>query len=179
MLTDKHIIYAAHKLLWIQFPHLQGCHSTLLLQLKKFPSVTSVECSGNNLICTCKSLSYYRHVFIFVFFIADQIFFVEERQHWITTAMINGEVHLFDCLFNGTLHLVPSSRLLNSSSHLLDRMAYSCQWCLSSNNKRVTTVGCSASQQHTMQLSEVTLVYWHLMRVVWEHTSSSALSRRN
>ena len=68
MLTDKHIIYAAHKLLWIQFPHLQGCHSTLLLQLKKFPSVTSVECSGNNLICTCKSLSYYRHVFIFVFF---------------------------------------------------------------------------------------------------------------
>ena len=46
MLTDKHI-YAAHKLLQIQFPHLQGCHSTLLLQLKKFPSVTSVKCSGN------------------------------------------------------------------------------------------------------------------------------------
>ena len=46
MLTDKHI-YAAHKLLRIQFPHLQGCHSTLLLQLKKFPSVTSVKCSGN------------------------------------------------------------------------------------------------------------------------------------
>ena len=30
MLTDKHT-YAAHKLLRIQFPHLQGCHSTLLL----------------------------------------------------------------------------------------------------------------------------------------------------
>ena len=46
MLTDKHI-YVAHKLLCIQFPHLQGCYSTLLLQLKKFPSVTSVERSGN------------------------------------------------------------------------------------------------------------------------------------
>ena len=143
MVTDKHI-YAAHKLLRIQFPHLQGCQSTLLLQLKKSPSVTSVECSSNNLICTCKSLSYYRHVFIFVFFIADQIFFVEERQHWITTAMINRSTPL-DCLFNGTLHLVPSSRLLNSTSHLLGQMAYSCQWCLSSNNKRLTTVGCSAS----------------------------------
>ena len=93
MLTDKHT-YAAHKLLRIQFPHLQGCHSTLFLQLKKFPSVTSVECSGNNLICTRKSLSYYRHVFIFFFFIADQIFFVEERQHWITTAMINRSIPL-------------------------------------------------------------------------------------
>ena len=46
--------------------------------------------------------------FCFVF-IAVQIFFVEERQHWITTAMINGEVHLFDCLFNGTL--TPSAKL--------------------------------------------------------------------
>ena len=43
------------------------------------------------------------------FFIAVQIFFVEERQHWITTAMINGEVYLFDCLFNGTL--TPSAKL--------------------------------------------------------------------
>ena len=43
-----------------------------------------------------------------LFFIAVQIFF-EERQHWITTAMINGEVYLFDCLFNGTL--TPSAEL--------------------------------------------------------------------
>ena len=42
-------------------------------------------------------------------YIAVQIFFVEERQHWITTAMINGEVYLFDCLFNGTL--TPSAEL--------------------------------------------------------------------
>ena len=54
---------------------------------------------------------------------------------------------------------MPSSRLLNSTSHLLGRMAYSCQWCLSSNNRRLTTMGCSVSQQHTMQLSEVTLAH--------------------
>ena len=34
---------------------------------------------------------------------AIQIFFVEERQHWITTALLNGELYLFDSCFNGTL----------------------------------------------------------------------------
>ena len=49
-------------------------------------------------------------LFVFIlFFIAVQIFFVEERQHWITTVMINGEVYLFDCLFNGIL--TPSAEL--------------------------------------------------------------------
>ena len=32
-----------------------------------------------------------------------QIFFVEERQHWITTALIKGEVCIFDSCFNGKL----------------------------------------------------------------------------
>ena len=44
-LSDKHM-HAAHKLLRIQFPKLQGCNSTLLLQLKSFPSVTDASCSG-------------------------------------------------------------------------------------------------------------------------------------
>jgi hypothetical protein len=32
-----------------------------------------------------------------------QIFFVEERHHWITTALINGDVYLFDSSFQGQL----------------------------------------------------------------------------
>lgn len=45
MLSDRHI-YAAHKLLHIQFPKFEGFHSTLLIQHQCFPSVTSDLCSG-------------------------------------------------------------------------------------------------------------------------------------
>ena len=84
---------------------------------------------------------------------------MEERQHWITTAMINGEVYLFDCLFNGTL--TPSAELqiaqlykpLISSNGLLVSVVPIQQ------QEDLTTVGCSALQQHTTQLSEVTLAY--------------------
>ncbi len=38
-----------------------------------------------------------------------QIFFVEERQHWIATSLFKGELHLYDSCFNGTLS--PSTEL--------------------------------------------------------------------
>ncbi len=40
---------------------------------------------------------------------ALQIFFVSERHHWITTALINGDVHLFDSSYEG--QLTPSAEL--------------------------------------------------------------------
>lgn len=48
MLTDRHI-YAAHKLLHRQFPHLEGCFSTLLIQLRSFPSITS-DCRAGSYV---------------------------------------------------------------------------------------------------------------------------------
>ncbi len=45
MLNDKHM-HAVHKLLHMQFPHLEGCHSTLLVQLRSFPPVTTTKCTG-------------------------------------------------------------------------------------------------------------------------------------
>ncbi len=45
MLSDKHM-YAAHKLLRLQFPHLEGCYTTLLVQKMSYPPVTSEHCSG-------------------------------------------------------------------------------------------------------------------------------------
>ena len=38
-----------------------------------------------------------------------QIFFVEERQHWIATSLFKGELYLYDRCFNGTLS--PSTEL--------------------------------------------------------------------
>ena len=38
-----------------------------------------------------------------------QIFFVEERQHWIATSLFKGELYLYDSCFNGTLS--PSTEL--------------------------------------------------------------------
>ena len=40
---------------------------------------------------------------------AVQIFFVEETEHWIATALIRGEILLFDSCFNGKL--LPSAEL--------------------------------------------------------------------
>ncbi len=45
MLSDTHM-YAAHKLLRLQFPHLEGCYTTLLVQKMSYPLVTSEHCSG-------------------------------------------------------------------------------------------------------------------------------------
>ncbi len=45
MLSDRHI-YAAHKLLRMQFPKFEGFYSTLLIQRQCFPAVTSSRCSG-------------------------------------------------------------------------------------------------------------------------------------
>ncbi len=44
MLNDRHM-HAAHKLLRMQFSRVEGCSSTLLIQLKSFPSITS-DCSS-------------------------------------------------------------------------------------------------------------------------------------
>ena len=46
MLNDRHM-YAAHKLLCIQFPKFEGCYSTLLVQGHCFPPVTNTDSSGS------------------------------------------------------------------------------------------------------------------------------------
>lgn len=38
MLTDRHM-FAVNKLLKVQFPHVQGLHSTLLVQRSGFPPI--------------------------------------------------------------------------------------------------------------------------------------------
>ena len=45
MLSDCHM-YAAHKLMRMQFPNIEGCYSTLLIQKMSFPAVTSSEATG-------------------------------------------------------------------------------------------------------------------------------------
>ena len=45
MLSDRHM-YAAHKLMRMQFPNIEGCYSTLLVQKMSFPAVTSSEATG-------------------------------------------------------------------------------------------------------------------------------------
>ena len=45
MLSDKHM-HAAHELLSMQFLNFEGCHNTLLAQLKAFPSVTNNQGPG-------------------------------------------------------------------------------------------------------------------------------------
>ncbi|XP_064406458.1 uncharacterized protein LOC135351399 [Halichondria panicea] len=84
MLSDKHM-RAAHQLLSMQFLKFEGCYNTLLAQLKAFPPVSNNQGP------------------------AVQIFFVEERQHWIATSLFKGELYLYDSCFNGTLS--PSTEL--------------------------------------------------------------------
>ncbi|XP_064383396.1 uncharacterized protein LOC135332020 [Halichondria panicea] len=86
MLSDCHM-YAAHKLMRMQFPNIEGCYSTLLIQKMSFPAVTSSEAT------------------------AVQIFFVTERHHWIATALIKGELFLFDSCFQYGKDLEPSAEL--------------------------------------------------------------------
>ncbi|XP_064383224.1 uncharacterized protein LOC135348618 isoform X3 [Halichondria panicea] len=86
MLSDRHM-YAAHKLMRMQFPNIEGCYSTLLVQKMSFPAVTSSEAT------------------------AVQIFFVTERHHWIATALIKGELFLFDSCFQYGKDLEPSAEL--------------------------------------------------------------------
>ena len=44
-LTDRHM-YAAHKLIAMQFSKIEGCHSTLLVQKMAYPPVSSVSSRG-------------------------------------------------------------------------------------------------------------------------------------
>ena len=93
-----------------------------------------------------------------VFFHSCPNIFVEERQHWITTAMINGEVYLFDCLFNGSL--TPSAELQIAQLYKpLIRANGLLVSVVPIQQQEDITVGCLALQQHTTQLSEVTLAY--------------------
>ncbi len=90
ILSDRHI-YAAHKLLHRQFPKFEGFYSTLLVQRH---SVTSDHCSG---MCVNRNMANK------LIMLPLQIFFVVERHHWVTTALIDGDVHLYDSSFQGQL----------------------------------------------------------------------------
>ncbi len=58
MLTDRHM-HAAHTLIGRQFPEIEGCSSTLLVQKMTFSAVTKRESKGMaSRVCTV--LSAYR-----------------------------------------------------------------------------------------------------------------------
>ncbi len=56
LLSDRHM-HAAHKLMRMQFPNIEGCYSTLLVQKMSFHAVTNSEATGIISIanaCNCK-----------------------------------------------------------------------------------------------------------------------------
>ena len=74
------------------------------------------------------------------FHAAVQIFLVEERQHWIATSLIRGDVYLFDSSFNGhidasaELHIAQMYQPLIKRNSLLVKVAPIQQQQPGSNN---------------------------------------------
>ena len=119
LLTDRHMT-AANLLLSKQFPHLQGLQNTILSQTQFSPIQESGGFIAEGIY---KAPAYYiltlnlypnlnlvlytvRIIMTNSFISAIQIFYVEERGHWVATSYQNQVVKVFDSATTG--RLVPS-----------------------------------------------------------------------
>ncbi len=103
-----------------------------------------------------------------IFHAAIQIFYVQERQHWITTALIRGEIYLFDSCFNGTiepsveLQIAQLYRPLVDSNSLLLTVVPMQQQEFGSNNCGLFSI---AAAYHTAKGNDVKSISFNEKRM--------------